>query len=290
VHVGIPFDIATVKQSWGQVARTWGRVVATHDFIGALAASGGCDRITLFVPARDDVPLLERTLVASFGEEGAARVAVVPFAQLASQLGNLDVMHMLDPNLWIAGHVRSQLSSHPFAISGITHSLGNQHFLEWMLLNDANGICADDCLVCTTPTARAVVESAIARLRTMRPGFAGPTTTVIPLGISPPAAARPGAECRARLGWHADEFVVLSFARFNAQFKMDLVPVLRLAARVREEGRLRVRFVLAGASGDGGYARLVAEQAQELGAGDIATLVQDPDDAAKAMLLSLIHI
>lgn len=260
--------------------------MATHDFIGALAASGGCERLTLFVPAHADVALLERTLVASFDEAAAARVAVVPYARVAGHLADIDVMHMLDPNLWLAGHLRSQLASRPFAITGVTHSLANQHFLQWMLLNDANGICAQDCLVCTTPTARAVVESAAARLREMRPAFAAPTTTVIPLGIASAGGAPLPGESRARLGWGADEFVVLSLARFNAQFKMDLVPVLRLAARVREEARRRVRFVLAGAADDGSYARLVGQQALELGVSDITTLVTDPDDAAKSALLA----
>jgi len=286
MHIAVPFDIETVRQSWNQAARMWGRVVANHDFLSALVASPACSQLTLLVPARADVELLQQTLVGSFGAL-RDKVAVVPYARLREQLtsSSVDVMHMLDPNLWLAGHIRGQLLSQDFPVTGVTHSLGNQHFLQWALLNDANGITTRDCLVCTTPTAQSVVESAFARLRSGRTDFQAPATTVIPLGIDAGAFAGERAAARARTGIGAHDIVVLSLARFNPEFKMDLRPVLHLAALVRERAGQAVKFVLAGSSGDGGYARFIASLVREQRLEDCVELVLDPDDQHKLGLL-----
>lgn len=285
MHIGIPFDIETVRQSWGQAARMWGRVVANHDFLAALVAAGGCSRVTLYVPSRGDVQLLERTLVGSF-VAGHTQVEIVPYAHLPAALGAAppDVMHMLDPNMWLAAHVRAQLAARPFVVTGVTHSLANQHFLQWALLNSANGVGPDDCLVCTTDTARSVVEGVFSRLRRTLPGFVAPATAVIPLGVGPPLVSGSREEDRAQLGWSADAVVVLSLARFHPQFKMDLRPVLRLAGLVAARAP-QVRFVLAGSSGDGGYLGFIREQARAAGLDGCVSFEPDPDEARKAQLL-----
>ncbi len=287
MHIGVPFDIETVRQSWGQAGRMWGRVVANHDFLTALAAADFCRHLTLFVPARRDVELLEGTLVAGFGAH-RSKAFVVPFAQLSAHLAAqpVDVMHVLDPNLWFAAHVRSQLSRHPFVISGVTHSLGTQQFLDWALLNSANGVLVDDCLVCTTPTAQAVVESAFARLRTAVPGFRAPATTVIPFGVSSVPAQASHTQCRAQLRLDPQTVMVLSLARFNPNFKMDLRPVLRLASLVLERAGGPLQFVLAGSSGDGEYLRYIREQARAAGLDGPVVFAPDPDESEKARLLT----
>ena len=143
MHIAIPFDIETVKQSWGQPGRMWGRVTASHSFLRALADAEGCSRLSLFVPSRHDVDLLYKTLISDFGTS-RAKVTVVPLADIQAYLAasSVDVMHVLDPNMWVAAYIRSHLSRQSFPITGVTHSLGNQHFLQWVLLNNANGVDA----------------------------------------------------------------------------------------------------------------------------------------------------
>jgi glycosyltransferase involved in cell wall biosynthesis len=287
MHIAVPFDVETVRQSWGQPARMWGRVVANHDFLAALVAAPSCSRLTLFVPSRQDAELVGQTLVAGFGAY-QSKVVIEPLVRVAASLAAepADVMHVLDPNLWIAAHIRGQLSRRPFVVTGVTHSLANQHFLDAMLLNNANGVRGDDCLVCTTPTAESMVQSAFARLCAAMPDFRVPATTVIPLGVAaqPPAVARDDA--RARLGLDSGCFVVVSLARFNPQFKMDLRPLLQLAALVGARAGCAVRFILAGSSGDGSYARFIREQAAAMGLTRLVELVLDPDEAHKARLLA----
>jgi glycosyltransferase involved in cell wall biosynthesis len=282
MHIAIPFDVETVKRSWGQAERMWGRAVANHDFVAALAAAPGCRQLTLLVPSRKDVSLLRQTLLAS------GRAAVVPMVEWPGWLARdpPDVMHVLDPEMWMAAHLRNQLADRHFVITGLTHSLANQHFLQWALLNDANGVTAADCLVCTTPTARAVLESAFARLRAARQDFQAPSTRVIPLGVTPAPGAPGRAEARAALGWDPQAFVVLSLARFNPHFKMDLLPVLQLVTLVAAGGGRRVRFVLAGSSeGEGEYLGYVRRWIRDAGVESLVELEPNPDEPRKAALL-----
>jgi hypothetical protein len=169
--------------------------------------------------------MLGKTLIAGFGA-GQAKVSAVPFAQMKAFLeaSPIDVMHMLDPNLWLAAHIRAQLSPRWFPITGVTHSLGNQHFIEWALLNNANGVRADDCLVCSTPTARSVIQSVFARLG--EPPH------------SPCRSCHSPSVCRCHSPVAADSprnspwirnLRGAVAGRFNPQFKMDLRP-LRLAS------------------------------------------------------------
>ncbi|MEO8223232.1 MAG: glycosyltransferase family 4 protein [Gammaproteobacteria bacterium] len=286
MHIAIPFDIETVKQSWGQTARMWGRVMGNHTFIRALAEAEACTRLTLLVPGRQDVEILEKTLLPGLGA-ARTKVTAVPFARLQAHLtaAPVDVMHMLDPNMWFAAHIRARLVHGSFPVTGVTHSLGNQHFLEWALLNNANGVQPDDCLVCSTPTAQAVVESIFSRLVDGQPGFTVPATTVIPFGVSVAGFAGTRSESRTALGMAADTFVVLSLARFNPLFKMDLRPQLHLASRVVARLGRPVKFVLAGSSGDGDYVRFIRDQARALGLEGSLEFVLDPDEARKVHLL-----
>jgi glycosyltransferase involved in cell wall biosynthesis len=286
MHIAIPFDIETVKQSWGQPGRMWGRVMGNHTFLRALADTKGCTRLSLFVPSRHDVDVVGKTLMAEFGAN-RAKVTVVPFAQLQAYLAArpVDVMHMLDPNMWLAAHIRSRLSGPSFPVTGVTHSLGNQHFLEWALLNNANGVNTDDCLVCSTPTALSVVQSVFARLGASQPEFVVPSTTVIPFGISLADFAGSPGDARAQIGIPADTFVVTSLARFNYQFKMDLRPVLRLASLLKRQISRPLKFILAGSSGDGQYVGFLREQIKAEGLENVVELVTDPDEPRKVSLL-----
>jgi len=286
MHIGIPFDIETIKQSWGQTARVWGRVMGNQTFLRALAAADGCTRLTLFVPSRQDVEILGRTLLDSFGPH-RAKVTAVPFAKLAEHLATapLDLLHMLDPNLWFGAHIRTLLARRPFPVTGVTHSLANQHFLEWALLNNANGVRPEDCLVCSTPTAELVIQSVFRRLKASQPGFKAPCTTVIPFGVNVAHFAGSAKESRQALGFPPEQFVALSLGRFNPLFKMDLRPLLRLAALTGQKLQRPFRLILAGSSGDGDYVRFMQDQARQEGVADLVDFVLDPDETRKCHLL-----
>jgi glycosyltransferase involved in cell wall biosynthesis len=285
VHVAIPFYMDTIANSFGRPERMWGRAVANHGFVRALAESSAGCRLTLFVPTRKDVGRLQQTLLAGLPRP----VTVVPFGAVAGflQAESVDVVHVLDPNLWIGAHIRNTLSPSPFAVTGMTHSLANEHFLNWAMLNSANGVTDGDCLVCTTPSAQAVVDGLFRRLAGSQPGFRAPATTVIPLGAPQAGDSEPSRLSRVELGISDDDFVVLSFARFNPQFKMDLLPVLNLGRMLGRATSRPVRLVLAGAADTGAYARFIQDQVREQGLGDTVRLVLDASDRDRQGLFGI---
>lgn len=282
IHIAILFYADTVKTSHGRPNLTWGRVVANHSLISALIAARSQNRLTLFVPTQPDVQLLRDTLLPDVSDE----ISIVPFLAIPDFLGEnpIDVLHTLDPNMWFGAHIRNFLSSDDFVVTGLTHSLANEHFLSWALQGNANGIDQADCLICTTPTARAVIESTLARLKSNQPEFRAPRTQVIPLGVDLESFQRHPAAGREQLGLTEDEFVILSFARFNPQFKMDYLPLLNLATMIRAKAKRRVRLVLAGASDDGSYSELVRDWVQRLGLNDAVQFVLDPEEDLKIAL------
>lgn len=282
MHVAIPLYMDTIRHSWGKPEFTWGRVVAVHSFIRALSAADTSVRLTIFVPTAEDVGILRQTLMT----ELSGPVDVIPFAGISAHLHShpIDVLHTLDPGMWFGAHIRNHLSSQPFVVTGVTLSMGNDHFLSWALRNSANGVGRNDCLVCVTAASQSVATSCHARLTSMQPDFSAPRTQVIPLGINVADFAGEQNTGRSAFGISDDEFVILSLARFNPMFKMDYWPLLNLLRMIRDSADIPVRLVLAGASDDGSYAQYMQSLAVEYGLQEIVTFVLDPDDDRKAAL------
>jgi len=140
-------------------------------------------------------------------------------------------------------------------------------------------------LICTTPTAQAAIESMFGHLSAGQPHFTAPATTLIPLGISVDDPGGSRQQSRAHLSIDPEAFVVLCLGRFSLQSKMDLLPVLQLASRTAGKLKRPLLFILAGASGDGGYAAFIREQIRFQNLSPLVRLDLDPDDTRKAHLL-----
>lgn len=282
LHIGVLFPMDTVRHSLGQFSRMWGRAVANHDFLQAVAASKLYARLTVFVPTGADCAHLSSTLLAGQHDN----VFIVAYKDIADHLRahNLDVLHVPDPNLFAGTHIRNFFSERDFVVTGITHSLANQHFLAWALQNDANGVREQDCLFCTTPTAREVVESMFDSLRRSAPDFAAPQCRVLPLGVTPPASVPARETARLSLEIGDEDFVILSLCRFDHQFKMDLLPLLNTYSLVCASSDRPMRLVLGGASGDGAYLDYVRQSVAQQALTNV-TFYPDCDDECKASLL-----
>ncbi len=281
MHIAISYPVDTVKKSYGKPKTVLGRAVANHGFLFGLAQANVGHRVTLFVPSRQDVDLLENTLLA----EIQATIHVIPRFRIAAYIEQypIDILHFMDPKMMMGGLIRNLLAEHDFVITGMTHSLGDQ-IMECFLLNHANGIEPGDCLVCTTPTAQTVVASMYAFLAGHHPGLSLPQTEVIPLGVDLAAFREPSALARQDLDLPAEDFVILSLARFNPLFKMDLLPVLILFSMLLRQCPRPVRLVLAGSEADGRYIRFLRDWAYHNGIGDSVQFVMSPTDEQKIAL------
>ncbi len=282
MHIAIIFPMETVRISYEKPEYVWGRAVANHSFLLGLIESAMEHQITLFVQTRADIELLRKTLLANHDSE----IAVVPTLEIPSFLRQapIDVLHNLDPNMAISAHIRNSISENTFVITGLTHSLANKHFLSWALRGSANGITETDCLICTTPTAKTVIDSAFSRMHQTQPGFSAPQTAVIPLGTSAQPYRDGQKPDRSRFGLKENEFVILSLARFNPQFKFDYLPLLNLLQLLLGASDQPIRLVLAGASDDGSYSDLVKNWVDRLDLQESVRFVLDPTDSTKAEL------
>ncbi len=288
MHIAIPFSTDTIRMSYGKPEFTWGRDVAVHSFLRGLGEAGGGDRITLIVQSRTDVELLNNTLLADI--QGDIHVVTNFGVSAYLEEHPLDVLHAMDPNMWLGGHIRNQLTDRDFVITGVTHSLGNQHFLEWSLLNNANGIEPTDCLVCTTPTAQSVIKSMFAHLVNDQPDFFVPQTEVIPLGMDRAAYQEPTRLTRQDLGLPEDDFLILSLGRFNPISKMDVMPMLNLMLMLRDQSTRNAKLVLAGSANDGRYVQFLQEWTSKIGLTGSVIFVTSPTEEQKIALYQLADV
>jgi glycosyltransferase involved in cell wall biosynthesis len=279
MHIAVPFYMDTIKTSYGKPAFTWGRVVASHSFLRALAESDSCQRLTIFVPTKQDIEILQKTLLTEFSNS----ISVIAFSQISAYLKSnpIDVLHTLETNMYVSAHIRNFMSDNAFVLTGVTLSLGNAHFLDWALQNNANGITAADCLICVTPAAKSVIESCHSRLTESQPGFSVPQTHVIPLGVSVDSFRQQTGVTRSHFGLNDDDFVILSLARFNPMFKMDFLPLLNLVALLQEKSTRAIKLVLSGASDDGSYTQYLQDAVKKNGLETSTRFVLDPTDARK---------
>ncbi len=280
MHIAVPFSMDTVHLSFGKPNFTWGRAVANHSFLRALSDSATNHRISVFVPTKQDVETLKKSLLADFVNP----VTVISFSEIRNYLRQypIDILHVLDPNLWFGGHIRNFLSEDPFVVTGVTLSLGNEHFLQWALLNDANGIHSGDCLICVTPAAESVVKSYHSRVSKNHPDFSCPRTRVIPLGVNVDSFSKQARGAREQFGLDENDFVVLSLSRFNPLFKMDFLPLLNLMSLLKNRSKRSVKLILSGSSDDGSYTKFLQEQVAQDGLTDSVLFIFDPTDAQKA--------
>ena len=282
MHILIPFPMDTIQMSFGKPEAAWGRDVASFGFLRALAAVSDEHRISVWVPTAADATMLGRTLLADIDDDLEVVTSQALRPWVAANVP--DVVHVLDPNLWLGGHLRGQLAAEDVVVTGMTHSLANQHFLDWGLLNSANGIDERDCLVCTTPTALKAVRSMFDRLRAGHSDFRAPVTEVIPLGLDIDQHRRAASVDRRAFGLDDADFVVLSLARFNPAAKMDLLPLLNLMQMLPDRNSRRIRLVVSGSAGDGAYEGMLRDQITRRGLDEAVIIVASPSDEHKLAL------
>ena len=231
------------------------------------------------MPTKHDVGILKETFLSELSNP----VSVIPFSHISGYLKDnpIDVLHTLDPNMWMGGHIRNFMSDNEFVVTGVTLSLGNAHFLQWALQNNANGITNTDCLICVTPAAQSVIENCQSRLQENQPDFSVPQTHVIPLGVSVSSLKKQTRVTRSEFGLDEGDFVILSLARFNPLFKMDFFPLLNLLSLLEKRSKRAIKLVLSGASDDRSYTELLKEAVTKSGLEQSVHFILDPTDIQK---------
>lgn len=267
MHIGILFYSETIALE-SQSGSVNGRSIANNNFLKKLILHKNYHRITLFVASR-----IEKDFVTDFLGDLALQVTLVSFIDMESYLkkNTLDILHIPGPDLYRALHIRN-IFKQTFAVTGLTHTLGHQPSLEWLILSHNQNPQPCDRLICTSPTAQVVYD----RMTKILPTHL--KTEIIPLGIDPSPLAHTYS-LRPQLKFSDTTPILLSLGRLSRLTKADLMPLLILFSKI-SKARNDAVFILAGSAGQEGYDRFLKEEASKMNLTQLHIL-PNPDEALK---------
>ncbi|QQR81112.1 MAG: glycosyltransferase family 4 protein [Deltaproteobacteria bacterium] len=273
MHIGLLFYSETIALA-SQPHTINGRSVANNAFLKNLVSHKGSHHLTIFTASRLEADFLEDFL------KDLHEVNIVPFIELENffKEQTLDILHIPGPDLYRALHLRNAFGKN-FAITGLTHSLGHQPFLEWLLLAREQNPQFCDRLICTSPTAQNVCQGLIRHVG----GFDFLQTHFIPLGIDTTSFDQ-GKSLRKELHIDENAVVFLSLGRFSYITKTDLMPLLLMFSKMLRTLNNKTHLILAGATGTEDDSTLLEEQSRRLGIQEFVTIITNPDEEKKINL------
>ncbi|EKD42788.1 MAG: glycosyl transferase, group 1 family [uncultured bacterium] len=261
-----------------------GRFVANDSFLKGLHDAG--HSVFIYVSTSTEAQYLSEKFAKRFEN---FKIVSLHELYLAPKLYEPDVLHILSPNLYKCFYLRDHVFKKMIPVTGVTHSLGHQPYLEWVLLNLINNPMPCDALICTSPTARSVVENFQERMIQKLQAAAKLKTKVIPLGILPVLPINtPRQEVRARHGLSDDAFCFLWIGRFSYSSKADLAPLF-LAFRefLKNQKYKNARLICAGSSERSEEINLLNTLLTDWQLNDFIILKPDITDCDKNELLAL---
>jgi glycosyltransferase involved in cell wall biosynthesis len=236
-----------------------GKPIANKDFMLALLTHGTLDSYRFYYLDEEDLVRGRADLAESLPADKLARVEFATQSELArdAEAGEIDILHQGDFTYhapYLMEYRAGANLTHPFGISGATHSLDGVKIQSRLIDMLLAGPKPYDSIVCTSACAKRMVGAAFAEIaENFKARFdatlpAPPELVQIPLGIADDFAAAPErGRCRAALGLAEDELVLLCLGRFSARRKMDLGPMLESLQYLKQTGGLSdFTLILAG--------------------------------------------
>jgi len=221
-----------------------GRFVANNQFIEAIHKRG--HSIYLYVSSETEKEYLAQKLGDTY-----SNLEIVSVSQLYFQSDDYlpDILHILSPNMYRCFYLRNEVFKKNIPVTGVTHSLGHAVYLDWVFLNLIHGPLQSDGLICTSATAKAVVENMQIKVLDHIGSFDRFKTKVIPLGIQTTNYDLSVREkARSSIGLNESDFCLLWVGRFSYSTKTDLAAVLtNLSSLMKESHSRNLKFICAGA-------------------------------------------
>lgn len=282
MHIGLLFYADTLIMA-GTAGGIKGRAIANNGFLRALLSHATGHEITIIVSSEIEKQLFQPFLT---GFIPSCPVEFVSLLRLTEHLKKkpLDVLHVLDVNLYKGFQLRARLSDKNFPVTGVTHTLGHAPFFEWMQLNLSNNPASFDRLICTTPTAEQVIDKIQSAIIPALKNPARLNTAVIPLGIFPEIFQAKKSSFRQSNNIPADTVLLLSLGRLNNITKVDLIPQIVAFKSVFKNTTKDLRWILAGAAEHKHYAQFLQKVIQDEKLDGKIILVPNPDEEQKMAL------
>ncbi len=269
-----------------------GRGVANHHFLVALMRYGSFEGYHFFLPTPEDLRAFRSTYGAV--APGGVPISSLPRRALIDRLQRTDytVFHLGEHvnGFQALCCLRNERAARPFPVTALTHSISDQANMSAYLAMGLQGPRPYDAIVCASPAGRDVLRHGFESLQQATEGRIAPPLTfdmklpVIPLGVDAGALAGGDRERgRAMAGVSLDRLIVLYVGRLSPHDKMDLFPLFRAFARLRELAPEDDPVLLLAGSRQGSpYVDMLSMWAQGLGIRDSVIFLADFEEESKA--------
>ncbi len=181
-----------------------------------------------------------------------------------------------------AARVRSHFDW-PVPLSALTHSLSYPHLIR-NFLSSLPFLRDRDVLVCTSPTAKRVIEAILKKVGVHL------NVRVIPLGlpdIPEPLPERLRQVARKELKIGGDDIVFLYFSRISEFSKADLFVLMRAIYHLSKEGRKNFRVIIAGGTEESDYYQYLKGISKVWDIEPWISVIPNPDEKDKQVLFSI---
>ncbi|MCP5465020.1 MAG: glycosyltransferase [Deltaproteobacteria bacterium] len=280
MHISLLFYSDTIAFLQAGPRQILGRAIANNDFLEALAKNKGSHHLSLFVSSDAELQYLSENC-PYLKNNG---VTLVPFCKARDyvQKKPVDVLHVLDNEVFKGLYFRDHVLKQNCAVTGITHTLGHDAWLKWMHMNALHRPQSFDRLICTSPTAISVLEC-------MQESLPAALTAMpleeLPLGISKPDVLQTQGPINIT-GIDPEAFVFLYFGRLSPRSKVDLRPMIFLFKRLVQAAPKKLHLILAGARGNEDYPQELARIVSEEGLDQQVTIAPDVSDHDKKVVFA----
>jgi alpha-maltose-1-phosphate synthase len=228
-----------------------GRVVGNREFLRGLIRYGGLATLHAYTPRAELGAAFEK-LARGLGADMPIRIID---AHRLYQLADVGGLAISDPNLIGFARQRSLVGPQAYALTGVTHTLGDFPPMAMVADLATAPVQPWDALVCSSRAAVAMVEEMLqaehARLveRLGATRFPRPLLPVIPFGIDPARFERREewrSTWRERLGIGAQDVAVLYVGRLSRHGKAHPLPMMAALGRAARTQPQSLHLILAG--------------------------------------------
>jgi D-inositol-3-phosphate glycosyltransferase len=256
-------------------ATVYGANVAADDFVDALCEHSKFNLIRL-VHAEHDAEHLAEALASAARFRSATQVDALSWRSLAASAGraSFDVWHDVRPRGDCRRAMRIRdLSRRPYPVTLTHHALNYSSYLHSfflpVLLSDSRSC---DAIVCASAASRAaltrildLVASRFEESFGAKLSFRG-QTPVLPLGVDTERfRPRDQGDARRQLRLPPNALLLLWLGRVSASDKADLLPLLRVLARLVQANPAKPLLLVIAGAGSARYETSLVETAAQLG-------------------------
>ncbi len=263
-----------------------GRGMVNLGFLKAILHTPQIQKVTLIVSSQLEADWCQETF-GSLSRSAILNIISLSKLQLFLQQDPPHVLHILSPNLYRPLYIRNFLAKAPLAVTGVTHSLGHEPFLEYMHLNLMAKPQASDALICSSRTGQSVIRHGIELAQANLNSPNTLQTAIIPFAVDlNEIAKQKNTQFKKQLGWHEEDVVLLSLGRLSAYSKMDLLPLLLAYHHLPTSLKNKCKLIIAGATGQENYDQAIQQWSEKLGIQHSVKILANVDEAQKTLLLN----